>query len=149
MRMASPRGSDGALAPGSDAHRKGKQAAASDSRIENESKGGNEINAKIEQISKDLEDPSTDVQSKKDPVAVPPAETIPEVEDKATENSSDPISLSREQVEALKTLEGILNRISGLDAEGWFQRPVSDVEAPNYNAIIKQPMCFQVWWILF
>jgi hypothetical protein len=53
-------------------------------------------------------------------------------------------SLTHVQVQAIKDLEGILARISHLDTEGWFQRPVTEAEAPNYYNIIKQPMCFQV-----
>ncbi|GIM14663.1 hypothetical protein Vretimale_17612 [Volvox reticuliferus] len=39
-------------------------------------------------------------------------------------------------------LLAFLNRISVLDKEGFFQRPVREEEAPNYYTIIKQPMCF-------
>ncbi|GLI68529.1 hypothetical protein VaNZ11_012920 [Volvox africanus] len=39
-------------------------------------------------------------------------------------------------------LLAFLNRISVLDKEGFFQRPVREEEAPNYYTVIKQPMCF-------
>lgn len=51
---------------------------------------------------------------------------------------------------AMAELEAILTRISQLDAEGWFQAPVSEADAPRYYSIIKQPMCFAVggwWWV--
>lgn len=44
---------------------------------------------------------------------------------------------------AAADLEGILTRIAQLDTEGWFRRPVREVDAPNYYKIIKQPMCFE------
>ena len=53
-------------------------------------------------------------------------------------------SLSAAQREAIVELEGILTKISALDAGGWFQYPVTERDAPNYHSIIKQPMCFQV-----
>lgn len=57
-------------------------------------------------------------------------------------------SLTHAQVQAMKVLEGILHRISALDGEGWFQRPVTEAEAPKYHTIIKEPMCFQVRYLL-
>jgi hypothetical protein len=53
-------------------------------------------------------------------------------------------SLTASQREAIVELEGILTKISALDAGGWFQYPVTERDAPNYHSIIKQPMCFQV-----
>ncbi len=35
-----------------------------------------------------------------------------------------------------------LGKLSALDKEGFFQRPVREEEAPNYYTVIKQPMCF-------
>ncbi len=52
--------------------------------------------------------------------------------------------LSPEVEQAIVTLEGILERLSQLDAEGWFQQPVKESDAPNYFSIVKHPMCFQV-----
>eukprot|EP00887_Chlorella_sp_A99_P002059 scaffold18.g2059.t1 len=49
-----------------------------------------------------------------------------------------------DSVAAEAELEAILTRIAQLDAEGWFQAPVSEADAPRYYTIIKQPMCFQV-----
>jgi len=52
--------------------------------------------------------------------------------------------LTAAQKEAITELDNILSRISQLDAEGWFQMPVTDELAPNYRTIIKKPMCFSV-----
>lgn len=40
------------------------------------------------------------------------------------------------------TLRGIIDKVSNLDGDGWFQRPVTEKDAPNYFAVIKNPMCF-------
>jgi len=37
-----------------------------------------------------------------------------------------------------------VNKVSALDSEGWFQRPVSEKDAPNYHSVIKTPMCFDM-----
>ena len=52
--------------------------------------------------------------------------------------------LSPAESKAVAELEAILGRISQLDAEGWFQAPVREADAPNYYSTIKHPMCFQV-----
>jgi hypothetical protein len=52
--------------------------------------------------------------------------------------------LSPQQTHAIAALQGIVGRVSQLDAEGWFQRPVSEAEAPGYQKIVHQPMSFQV-----
>ena len=42
----------------------------------------------------------------------------------------------------IDTMRGIIDRVSNLDADGWFQQPVTEKDAPNYFAVIKNPMCF-------
>lgn len=44
--------------------------------------------------------------------------------------------------EAQGDLLVLVSRLSFLDNEGWFQRPVFEADAPNYHAVIGQPMCF-------
>eukprot|EP00798_Chlamydomonas_sp_ICE-L_P009613 gene9613-7528_t len=45
----------------------------------------------------------------------------------------------------LEFLNSLLQRLMALDREGFFKFPVDEVlnKAPNYYAVIKQPMCFQ------
>ncbi|KAL4443443.1 hypothetical protein ABPG75_011180 [Micractinium tetrahymenae] len=45
---------------------------------------------------------------------------------------------------AVAELEAILGRLMQIDKEGWFRHPVSELVAPKYYKIIKQPMCFEV-----
>lgn len=45
---------------------------------------------------------------------------------------------------AAAELEAILARLMQIDKEGWFRHPVSELVAPKYYKIIKQPMCFEV-----
>lgn len=45
---------------------------------------------------------------------------------------------------AAAELEAILGRLMQIDKEGWFRHPVSELVAPKYYKIIKQPMCFEV-----
>ena len=45
---------------------------------------------------------------------------------------------------AVGSLRGIIDRVSSLDVDGWFQHPVSERDAPNYSAVIKNPMCFDM-----
>ncbi|KAL6781297.1 hypothetical protein ACKKBG_A10575 [Auxenochlorella protothecoides x Auxenochlorella symbiontica] len=40
-------------------------------------------------------------------------------------------------------LLALLQRLAALDSEGWFQAPVSDIQAPGYSSIIRHPMCIQ------
>jgi hypothetical protein len=48
------------------------------------------------------------------------------------------------QRQAIADLEGIVARLSQIDAERWFQHPVSSADLPSYNLIVRQPMCFDV-----
>ena len=42
-----------------------------------------------------------------------------------------------------QVLDSVIDRLRGQDPLGFFEEPVTDLEAPNYSQVIEQPMCFQ------
>lgn len=55
--------------------------------------------------------------------------------------SAVPTDESRE--DALGLLQVLLNKVSRLDTDGFFQEPVTEAVAPGYFEIIQRPMCFK------
>lgn len=58
------------------------------------------------------------------------------------ENDEARVQVIAEVGRVVATLRGIIDKVSNLDGDGWFQRPVTEKDAPNYFAVIKNPMCF-------
>ncbi len=71
--------------------------------------------------------------------------------DHGDKRASDGLQVKSEEARApvvaevarvVAALRDIIDKVSNLDGDGWFQRPVTEKDAPNYFAVIKNPMCF-------